>query len=45
MKEGFSSEELRKHKAIINDYVMELGPGGALDIPEKEASVLEVDRH
>jgi hypothetical protein len=44
LKEGFSSEELRKHKAIIKDYVMELGSRGALDIPDEEASVLEVDR-
>jgi hypothetical protein len=44
LKEGFSSEELRKHKAIIKDYVMELGSRGALDIPDEETSVLEVDR-
>lgn len=41
LKEGFSSSELSKHKAIIKDYVMELGARGALDVPVTEDPNLE----
>lgn len=43
IKEGFSSSELRKHKSIIKDYVIELGARGMLDIPEIELAIPEAD--
>ena len=36
VKEGFSSEELRKHKAFIKEYVMELGARGVLRSPRRK---------
>lgn len=43
LKEGFSSDELRIHKSLIKDYVMELGARGALDIPDTEERFIESD--
>ena len=42
IKEGFSSSELKKHKGLIKDYVLELGARGALDVSEDEEARSEV---
>jgi len=43
LREGFSSEELRMHKSLIKDYVMELGARGALDFAEEDEDVIRLD--